>query len=340
MRPVVVSAQTLGLSDTQREPKRGGRIVMRTLQTVAVIGNGIIGHGITQVFAAGGKHVVMIGRDAASLARAVGKIEASLGDFASHGLIERSTIPEILARITPSVSLEDARQAQLVIEAVTEDVALKIDIFGRLDAICPPPTVLASSSGQPASALIGKVSHPERVIATHFWYPPQLIPLVEVCGSPKTDPDVTAWVCEQLREVGKEPAVTAREVPGFIGNRLQFAMLREAWALWASGAASAEAIDSVVRNSFGRRIGITGPIESADAGGLFTMYHFGKSLIPHIDARPEPDPAIADLVAAGANGIANGKGVYDWSERDGKALMTARMDELFRWLKADRERAG
>jgi 3-hydroxyacyl-CoA dehydrogenase len=221
---------------------------------------------------------------------------------------------------------------------VTEDLALKRGLFGRLDKICAPAVVLASSSGQPASALIAEVAHPERVIATHFWYPPQLIPLVEVCASQKTLVDVTLWVCEVLRAAGKEPAVIDQEIPGFIGNRLQFALLREAWALWASGAASAEAIDSVVRHSFGRRLGITGPLESADAGGLFTMYHFGKSLIPHLDARPEPDPAIAKLVAEGANGIANGRGVRDWTERDGQALIAARMEELFRWLKADRAR--
>lgn len=311
---------------------------MNPLKTVAVIGNGIIGHGIAQVFAASAKKVVMIGRDEASLARALEKIAASLGDFAGHDLIERGTIPDILARIRTSTSLEDAGSAELVIEAVTEDLALKRGIFGRLDKICAPGVVLASSSGQPASALIAEVAHPERVIATHFWYPPQLIPLVEVCASPKTLIDVTMWVCEELRAAGKEPAVIDQEIPGFIGNRLQFAMLREAWALWASGAASAEAIDAVVRNSFGRRVGITGPIESADAGGLFTMYHFGKSLMPYLDARPEPDPAIAKLVAGGANGIANGKGVHDWSQRDGQALLAARMEELFRWLKADRAR--
>lgn len=311
---------------------------MNPLETVAVVGNGIIGHGITQVFAAAGKRVVMIGRDESSLARALDKIAASLGDFASHDLIERAAIPGILARIRTSTSLEDAAGAQLVIEAVTEDLALKLDLFGRLDRICPPPAVLASSSGQPASALTAKVAHPERVIATHFWYPPQLIPLVEVCASPVTLIDVTSWVCQELKAAGKEPAVIDMEIPGFIGNRLQFAMLREAWALWAAGIASAEAIDSVVRNSFGRRVGVTGPIESADAGGLYTMYHFGKSLIPHLDARPEPDPAIAKLVADGANGIANGKGVHDWSQRDGQALIAARMEELFRWLKADKAR--
>jgi 3-hydroxybutyryl-CoA dehydrogenase len=308
------------------------------LETVAVIGNGIIGHGIAQIFAAAGRRVVMIGRNQDSLDRAMKKIALSLDDFIAHGLIGRSSQPAILERIQTSLRLEDAEAAQFVIEAVTEDLLLKLDLFGRLDRICPLPAVLGSSSGQPASALIAKVVNPERVIATHFWYPPQLMPLVEVCAGPKTSPDVTRWVCEVLKQAGKEPAVIDKEIPGFIGNRLQFAMLREAWSLWASGAASAEAIDTVVRNSFGRRIGITGPIESADAGGLYTMYHFGKSLMPHLDTKPEPPAAIAELVEKGANGIANGQGVYDWSKRDGAKLIAARMEELFRWLKADKAR--
>lgn len=308
------------------------------LETVAVIGNGIIGHGIAQIFAAAGRRVVLIGRNQASLDRAMNRIAASLDDFAAHGLIEKSAPQANLARIQTSLQLEDAAAAQLAIEAVTEDLPLKVELFGKLDRICPPPTVLGSSSGQPASALIANVANPERVIATHFWYPPQLIPLVEVCAGPKTSPDVTRWVCEVLKQAGKEPAIIDKEIPGFIGNRLQFAMLREAWALWASGAASAEAIDTVVRNSFGRRVGITGPLESADAGGLYTMYHFGKSLMPHLDINPEPPAAIAELVAKGANGISNGQGVYDWSQRDGAQLIAARMDELFRWLKADKER--
>ncbi len=311
-----------------------------TLQTVAVVGNGIIGHGIAQVFAAAGRSVVMIGRDPASLERATGRIASSLRDFARHGLVEDAQIAGILGRVRTSVRLEDAAGAQLVIEAVTEDLALKRELFGRLDAICPPPTVLGSSSGQPASALVDRVAHPERVIATHFWYPPQLIPLVEVCAGPFTDPEVVAWTCEALKAAGKEPALIEKEIPGFIGNRLQFAMLREAWALWASGAASAEAIDTVVRNSFGRRVGITGPLESADVGGLQTMYHFGRSLLPHLDTGAEPAKAVADLVAQGCDGLGNGRGVYDWSTRDGAGLVAARMDELFRWLKADRERRG
>lgn len=114
-------------------------------------------------------------------------------------------------------------------------------------------------------------------------------------------------------------------------------MLREAWSLWARGIASAEAIDTVVRSSFGRRLAVTGPLESADVGGLQTMYHFGKSLMPDLETSSEPPAAIAELVNNDANGLANGRGVYDWSKRDGEGLIAERMRELFRWLKHDRQ---
>jgi 3-hydroxybutyryl-CoA dehydrogenase len=304
--------------------------------TVAVIGNGIIGHGVAQIFAMGGRNVRMIGRSEPSLSAALRKIETSLKEFAAHGMLKASGNGKILERIEPTTDLNRAAGADLIIEAVTENLELKRDIFAKLDRICPPPAVLASSSGQPASALVDRVEHRERVLAAHFWYPPQLIPLVEVCGGLETSADVIAWTCQALRDAGKEPAVIDREIPGFIGNRLQFAMLREAWSLWARGIASAEAIDAVVRTSFGRRIGITGPLESADMGGLYTMYHFARALMPDLETAPEPPAKLAELVKNGANGLANGRGVYDWSKRDGKVLLAARMEELFRWLKHDR----
>jgi 3-hydroxybutyryl-CoA dehydrogenase len=306
------------------------------LDTVAVIGNGIIGHGVAQMYALAGKQVHLIGRSDASLDRAIERIRASLADFERHGLTTAAEADAAVGRIACSTDLEAASAGEFVVEAVTEDLPLKHRIFGELDRICPPPTVLGSSSGQPASALVENVRNRERVIATHFWYPPQLIPLVEVCAGPETAPDVLAWTCDAIRACGKEPVVVDREIPGFIGNRLQFAMLREAWALWASGAASAEAIDAVVRNSVGRRLGITGPIESADVGGLDTMYHFARFLVPHLDVSPEPPEQIRDLVEAGNRGVPSGRGVYDWSQRDPDALLRARMDELFRWLRIDR----
>jgi 3-hydroxybutyryl-CoA dehydrogenase len=300
-------------------------------ETLAVIGNGIIGHGVAQVYAVAGKDVVMIGRSAESLRRAIDNIRASLGDFERHGLVTADEAESALVRIRTSTDLADAAAAQLVIEAVTHDMALKVRLFGELDSICPPPIVLATSSGAPASDVLERVRHRERVIATHFWYPPQLIPLVEVCASPATAPEVLAWTCDAIRACGKEPAVIERELPGFIGNRLQFALLREAWSLWASGAASAEAIDACVRMSIGRRLGITGPLESADIGGIATMESFARGLLPHLDTSPEPPAAVTESVERG--------GVYEWSQRDADALRAARTEELFRWLALDQARA-
>ncbi|MDX6591546.1 MAG: 3-hydroxybutyryl-CoA dehydrogenase [Gaiellales bacterium] len=298
-----------------------------TFDTLAVIGNGIIGHGVSQVYAVAGKDVMLIGRSGESLGRAIDNIRSSLADFERHGLVTAEEADAAVGRIRTSTDLADAATAQLVIEAVTHDMPLKVDLFGQLDEICPQPTVLATSSGAPASDVHDRVRHRERVIATHFWYPPQLIPLVEVCASPETAPDVLAWTCDAMRACGKDPAVIDREIPGFIGNRLQFALLREAWNLWASGAASAEAIDACVRNSIGRRLGITGPIESADIGGIATMDSFARGLLPHLDTSPAPPIAVTETVDRG--------GIHDWSERDAEALRAARMEELFRWLAVD-----
>ena len=213
-------------------------------------------------------------------------------------------------------------------------------MYGALDRICAPPTVIASGSGQPASDLVSNVRHRGRVIAAHFWYPPQLVPLVEVCAGPETDPDVAPWLCDVLRAAGKEPVIVDKEIPGFLGNRLQYAILREAWALWSEGAASAEAIDTVVKASIGRRLAITGPIESADVGGLDTLHAFGAYLIPHLRNDPQPARAVTDLVEAGHRGLPSGRGVYDWTRRDGARLLAEREAELFRHLARDNARRG
>ncbi|HEY8642896.1 MAG TPA: 3-hydroxyacyl-CoA dehydrogenase family protein [Candidatus Dormibacteraeota bacterium] len=287
---------------------------------VAVIGNGIMGHGISQVFATADEDVVLIGRSQASLEASRQRIRESLERFREHGLLTAEAAESALARVTLSTRLEDAAGAELVIEAVPEDTELKLGIFERLDALCPPPAVLASSSGRPASSLVQRVRHRERVVAAHFWNPAQLLPLVEVCGGPETDPKVVTWICDRLQAAGKSPVVVAKEIDGFIGNRLQFALLREAVALWSEGVASAEAIDTAVRTSFGRRLAVTGPLESADLGGLKTMYEFSRFLFPSLSTASEPPPGFAERV-------------YEWPDADRKALLEARYRELFRHLR-------
>jgi 3-hydroxybutyryl-CoA dehydrogenase len=302
------------------------------LTMVAVVGNGIIGHGVAQVFAAAGHRVHLIGRSRASLDAALGKIRESLGRFVAHGLVPPGDIETVLGRVAIATAIEAAAGAELVVEAVTENLALKHEIFAQLDRVCPPPAVLASSSGQPASRLVARVRHRERVVAAHFWNPAQLIPLVEVCAGPDTAPDVVPWLSRVLAAVGKQPVIVEREIDGFLGNRLQFALLREALALWASGVASAEAIDLAVKASFGRRLAVTGPLESADVGGLDTMHAFAAFLFPSLDRSGAPPAAMGDLVRQGHRGLPSGQGIYDWSRRDGPGLVAARVEELFRRL--------
>jgi 3-hydroxybutyryl-CoA dehydrogenase len=301
----------------------------------AVIGNGVIGHGIAEVLAKGGWTVHLIGRSEASLAQAQQRIQASLAEFVDEGLLDTRDAAAAQARVVCSTDLATAAAAELIFEAVPEDMTLKRDIFARLDQMCAPTAILASSSGHPASDLDTRVQHKERVIAAHFWYPPQLLPLVEVCGSPRTAAQVIERICRDLKAAGKQPIVIDHELPGFIGNRIQFAALREAWAIWAAGYASAEAIDSIVRHSIGRRLAVTGPIESADLGGLDTMYHFARFLQPHLDVSAEPPAEIKARVEAGHRGVATGLGVRAWDPERGKALMSNRRRELLRWLKAD-----
>lgn len=306
------------------------------VRSVAIIGNGLMGQGISQVFARAGKQVTLIGRSAESLNKAKLAISNNIEAFVTRGLVTTSDAGATRQRIAFTTDYDAAGAADHVIEAVPAVRELQIEVFGRLDAICPPDVVLGSTSGQPISLMTSRMKHPERAVAMHFIYPAQLIPIVEVCGGPQTSPVVVQWACDLLTAVGQYPALMNKEVDGFIINRLQFAVLREAWSMWANGVASAEAIDASFKMSLGRRYSITGPIESAELGGLDIMHKFAEFLLPDLDTDKAPPSAIGALVKDGHFGLKSGKGVYDWGARDGKALLAARADRLFRHIKEDK----
>jgi 3-hydroxybutyryl-CoA dehydrogenase len=309
------------------------------IATVAVVGNGLMGQGISQVFASAGKTVTLIGRNPDSLARAMSTIETNIAAFVDHGLMTRKTAAGDLARITTTTDYDAAVDADHVIEAVPAVRELQREVFGRMDAICRPEVVIGSTSGQPISLMVDKMTHPERAVAIHFVYPAPLIPVVEVCGGPQTAPEVVTWACDMLTAVGKTPALMNKEVDGFIINRIQFAMLREAWSMWAAGVASAEAIDASIRLTLGRRLSVTGPIESAELGGLDIMHMFAEFLLPDLETSKTPPEKLTALVREGHFGLKSGRGVYDWSTRDGQALLRARAEQLFRHLADDAARS-
>ncbi|MFT6157373.1 MAG: 3-hydroxybutyryl-CoA dehydrogenase, partial [Neolewinella sp.] len=240
-----------------------------------------------------------------------------------------------VARITTSTDYNAAADVDFVIEAVPAVRETQLEVFERLDKICASTVILASTSGQPISLMVDRMQHPERAIAAHFIYPAQLMPLVEVCGGDKTSAEVVTLTCHLLESVGQTLAVMDKEVDGFIVNRLQFAIMREAWSMWANGIASAEAIDASMRLTLGRRYSVTGPIESAELGGLDIIHTFGEFLFPDLDNITKPPEAVTALVRDGNFGLKTGKGIYDWSKRDSAALPAKRADRLFEHMAED-----
>jgi 3-hydroxybutyryl-CoA dehydrogenase len=307
----------------------------RRIETVGIVGNGLMGQGISQVFARAGKNVILLGRSEESLSRAKGAIRNNFKAFVERGFTTQSAVEESMARITTTMDYEDLRNADFVIEAVPAVREIQIAVFRRLDAICPEDVVIASTSGQPVSLMVGEMTHPERAVAAHFIYPAQLMPLVEVCGGERTSDKTIEETCQILSSVGQTPALMEKEVDGFIVNRLQFAIIREAWSMWAEGIASAEAIDTSMRLTLGRRYSETGPIESAELGGLDIIHMFADFLYPSISTDKVPPQAVTDLVKQGHFGLKTGKGIYDWSKRDGKALLSRRADRLFQHMSED-----
>jgi 3-hydroxybutyryl-CoA dehydrogenase len=285
-----------------------------TQQKIGVVGGGLMGHGIAYLFAVAGHHVNVFEPSAdirASLPRRLRAIAELLEDD-----------PRLLQRIAAHGSLQEAvHDADWVFEAAPEKLPLKQKIFAELEKFVAPATVLASNSSAIPSTEIGRhLAHRERVIGTHFWNPPHLVPLVEVIQNEKTGGEVVRRTMDLLRHAGKVPVHVRRDIPGFVGNRLQHAMKREAIALVAAGVCDAEEIDIVVREGFGARTAVLGPMEQSDLVGLDLALDIAEVLYAHLDRTAGPHPFLRDKVKAGKLGMKTGEGLRKWSAGEADAV--------------------
>jgi 3-hydroxybutyryl-CoA dehydrogenase len=282
-------------------------------QRIAIIGGGLMGHGIAYLFAAAGHRVGLFEPGAeirASLPERLQSIVELLGD--DSALLSRVKINDQLA---PAV-----QDATFVFEAAPEKLPLKQRIFAELERAVAPDTVLASNSSAIPSAEIGRdLKYRERIVGTHFWNPPHLVPLVEVVQNEKTSEGVVLRTMELLRAAGKTPVHVRRDIPGFVGNRLQHAMKREAIALVAAGVCDAETIDTVVKEGFGARAAVLGPMEQSDLVGLNLTLDIAEVLYQDLDRTPGPHPFLRERVKAGKLGMKTGEGLRRWTaaEADG-----------------------
>ncbi|WP_321880097.1 3-hydroxyacyl-CoA dehydrogenase family protein [Paraburkholderia bannensis] len=284
--------------------------------TVAgVIGTGLMGVGIATQCALHGLRTIVHDVDAARLASVNAKAQAVLDELIDAGRIDAATRDAALAHIETSTQLDVMAQAQFVFEAVPEVLELKHRLYAQLNDVLASDAILASNtSGFEPDRLAQALHAPQRFVIAHFWNPPHMIPLVEVVPGSATAPDVTARTEALMSAIGMEPVVLAKSIPGFVGNRLQFAVLREALNIVRSGAASPEVVDRVMKASLGRRWSIVGPLESADMGGLNTFVDISSHLMPELAKDEEVIDLLREQVDAGRVGVRSGAGFYEWDE--------------------------
>jgi 3-hydroxybutyryl-CoA dehydrogenase len=281
---------------------------------IAVIGAGLMGHGIAQVFAVAGHDVTITDSFAQNLDTAKSRITANLRDLGED--------ESAVARVRTTAELGDAvRDADYVVEAVFEDLPLKQKLFAEIERHVRPDTILASNTSViPITAIMQNLGGRERALGTHWWNPPFLVPLVEVIETEWTSPEVVAWTMKLHEDAGKTPAHVKKDVPGFIGNRLQHALWREAIFLVEEGICDAETVDTVAKASFGRRLPVLGPLENADLIGTDLTLAIHQNVMPHVDSRPDASPYLAKLVAEKKLGFKSGEGFRTWSADEQTAL--------------------
>lgn len=281
---------------------------------IAVIGAGRMGHGIGWRLAAAGHEVCLQDPVPAVL----DALPARLDEI--RLLLEAGE--DIAGRVTGTADLATAvESADFVFEAVPEKLALKQALFQNLEALAPPGAILCSNtSAIPIARIAEPVRQKGRVVGTHFWNPPHLIDLVEIVLMDEANRPAGETVATLLREAGAHPVFVNRDIPGFIGNRLQHALKREAIALVAAGICDAETIDDVVKHGFGARLGVLGPMEQSDLVGLDMTKAIHDVLIADLDRTPGTHPYLDDLVAHGDLGMKTGKGFRTWSPEDAAAV--------------------
>ena len=286
------------------------------IREIAVIGAGLMGHGIAQEFACAGYSVLIHDVTDEHLETARIQIEKNLNVLAENAVIEKENIAPTLQRIQTATELSAvAENADFIVEAVPENLALKQQIFEELDAVCPPHTILASNTTALMPSQIGvNAKRKDQILNTHYFNPPYLIPLVELIRSPDTSDETVAVTFDLLTAIGKTPAIIEKEVLGFVGPRLQAALIREAFAIVEQGIASAETVDLVVRNSFGRRLSVAGPFEVFELAGWDLVLAAFEELYKDLNSSVNINPLLQEMVESGKLGVKSQEGFYSWTD--------------------------
>jgi len=305
------------------------------INKVAVIGTGTMGPGIAQVMAQHGLEVVIHDIDPEQLEKARQTLDQNLGLFKGAGIISEVDIPKIKSRIKEAGDLAEAvKGADLVLEVIPEVMDLKTALLADLDQLCDPAVILASNtSGLSITKLAAATKRPEKVVGMHWWNPPIIIPVIEVIQGEKTNEATVQTALKLVKRIHKIPVLVKKDVPGFLGNRLQYALMREAIALLEEGVASAEDIDTMIKAGIGFKFPVMGPLETIDMAGMDIYSRVASYLYGSLNSDATPPPLVAERVEKNQLGLKTGQGFYDYKDVDIPALMGGRIKKLLILLK-------
>ena len=287
---------------------------MKDIRKIAVVGAGLMGHGIAQAFAQKGYPVNVYDISKDILDQARDNIKSNLSTFVEAGLEDEEGIEEILSRLTLTTELDHAvGGADFVIEATPEDLNLKRGLIKNIDKYTPDHTILASNTSMlPISEFGSQAVKQNKLIITHWFNPPHIVPLVEIVSGKDTSEETFKITFQLLTKIGKQPVKVMNEIPGFLVNRIQTAMFREVLSLLEQNVASPEDLDKAVRGSFGFRLGVIGVLETMDMAGLDLMYKGTKYLYRFIDNSIEPQRVLKEKIDKGDLGVKTGKGFFSY----------------------------
>jgi 3-hydroxybutyryl-CoA dehydrogenase len=273
----------------------------------------MVGHGLGLHFARAGYQVSLYSRTQQTLDKAVENVRANLPALLQGQASVEDEIEKIISRIETTRNVDEAvAKASIIIESVAENLKVKQDLFKELDQMCPRDVILATNTSVISiTAIASEAQNRDRIIGTHFWFPPYLIPLVEVVKGKDTSDETMEITYQFMKEAGKHPIKCLKDVPGFVANRLQHALWREAISIVEKGIADAATVDDAIKQSFGIRIPVLGPIENADMAGLDLVLAIHNNVLQDLEASPNPSPLLKDQVTKGELGFKSGKGLYD-----------------------------
>jgi 3-hydroxybutyryl-CoA dehydrogenase len=308
----------------------------RQYRTAAVIGTGMMGPGIAATLALGGVQAAILSRTPESAQKGLADALSLIDLLERNELASPAKAAVARGNLTATSQFaESISGVDLVIESAPENLSFKQDLFEKMDALAPPSTVLTSNtSGLSITAIAERCVYPERVVTTHFWNPPHLMPLVEIVRGKKTEDDVVTSLRELLTVCGKVPVVVKKDTPGQLGNRLQQALVREAVNIVEQGIADVEDVDLAAKAGFGLRLPVYGIFEHQDAVGLDMCLTVADYVSQDLYNEPRAPEYMRNLVRDGHLGAKTGKGFYDWSKKDINAVKARRDQFILDFLRA------